>query len=273
MNYFGVKELYGVALKCTSNMEINGKWFEEGEPIIFFDKLQIAYLDEQKKRTAAKGGYGNATLEKWEDTTGMGIQLSEGLISKTGLSILSNSKILSQDTKEITIPYSENLESVKENEQYYLYLRHPFSEKKTPYVYRNGVKITSFTPGNYNSKGRILINDVKDDEENTPPIYTFYYDYKYTGNANNLCIGQRLVRGFLSLTGRMRLKDDQSGKETTCLIEIPKVELMSDLTMSLGSGVSPYVYGFNLQAHPVGERGNQYVCKFTMLDEDIDSDI
>ena len=43
-------------------MEINGEWFEEGRPLLYFDKIQIAYLDEQKKRTAAKGGYGNATL-------------------------------------------------------------------------------------------------------------------------------------------------------------------------------------------------------------------
>lgn len=271
MNYFGVKELYGVALKCTSNMEINGKWFQEGEPIIFFDKLQIAYLDEQKRRTAAKGGYGNATLVKWEDTTGMNIQLSEGVISDMGLSILSNSRILSQDKNTILIPYSETLESEKEEGGYALQLKHLPQER--PYVYRNGEKINEFLYQNVNSKGKILINNVNDEAEIEPPKYTVYYEYKYTGNANNLCIGQRLVRGFLSLTGRMRLKDDQSGKETTCLIEIPKVELMSDLTMRLGSGVSPYVYGFNLQAHPVGERGNQYVCKFTMLDEDIDSDI
>lgn len=272
MNYFGVKELYGVALKCTSNMEVNNEWFEEGEPLIFFDKLQIAYLDEQKRRTEAKGGYGNATLVKWEDTTGMNIQLSEGVISKTGLSILSNSKILSQDDSTITIPYNEEVESVKEDGKYYLHLKKLFAARR-PYVYRNGKKFTDFTWGNFNSKGRILINGVDDEAEIEPPKYTVYYDYKYTGNAENLCIGQRLVRGFLSLTGRMRLKDDQSGKETTCLVEFPKVELMSDLTMRLGSGVSPYVYGFNLRAHPVGERGNQYVCKFTMLDEDIDSDI
>lgn len=271
MNYFGVKELYGVVLKCTSNMEINGKLFKEDEPIIFFDKLQIAYLDEQKKRTAAKGGYGNQTLVKWEDTTGMGIQLSEGVISKMGLSILSNSKILSEDKTPINIPYSENLESEKEDGKYYLNLRHNISS--SPYIYRNGEKIADFNYENFNSKGKILINNVDDEAEIEPPIYTVYYDYKYQGKTERLCIGQRLVRGFLSLTGRMRLKDDQSGKETTCLIEIPKVELMSDLTMRLGSGVSPYIYGFNLQAHPVGERGNQYVCKFTMLDEDIDSDI
>jgi hypothetical protein len=267
MNYFGVKELYGVTLKCTSNMEVNEEWFEEGEPLIFFDKIQIAYLDEQKHRTAAKGGYGNQTLVKWEDTTGMGIQLSEGVISKIGMSILSNSKILSQDKSNILISYTETLKSEKN----VLNLR--YIPTKKPYVYRNGIKIKDFQCEKLDSNMKIVINGVNDEAEIEPPIYTVYYEYKYQGNAENLCIGKRLVRGFLSLTGRMRLKDDQSGKETTCLIEIPKVELMSDLTMRLGSGVSPYVYGFNLQAHPVGERGNQYVCKFTMLDKDIDSDI
>ena len=269
MDYFGVKELYGVTLKCTSNMEINGEWFEEGEPIISFDKIQIAYLNEQKRRTSARGGYHNQTFITWEDTTGMGIQLSEGVISKTGLALISNSGILKEDAQKIIIPYSEILESEKEDGKWTLTTRHPLGTK--PYIRRNGKKITDFTC-QPNTK-KITINNVQDDAEIDPPQYTVYYDYIYNGGAEKMCVGQRLVNGFLSLTGRMRLKDDQSGKETTCLIEIPKVQLMSDLTMRLGSETSPYVYGFNLQAHPVGERGNQYVCKFTMLENDIDSDI
>ena len=271
MDYFGVKELYGVTLKCTSNMEINGEWFEEGEPIISFDKIQIAYLNEQKHRTSARGGYHNQTFITWEDTTGMGIQLSEGVISKTGLSLISNSGILKKDTQEIVIPYSEILESEKEDGQWVLNLR--YLPKKRPYIRRNGRKVTNFDFNDKKPTKKITINNLQDDAEIDPPQYTVYYDYIYNGGAEKMCVGQRLVNGFLSLTGRMRLKDDQSGKETTCLIEIPKVQLMSDLTMRLGSEVSPYVYGFNLQAHPVGERGNQYVCKFTMLEHDIDSDI
>lgn len=269
MNYFGVKELYGVTLKCTSNMEINGEWFEEGEPIISFDKIQIAYLNEQKRRISARGGYHNQTFITWEDTTGMGIQLSEGVISKTGLSLISNSGILKEDNQKIIIPYSEILESEKEDGKWILTTRHPLGTK--PYIRRNGKKITDFTCQPNTMK--ITINNVQDDAEIEPPQYNVYYDYIYQGGAHKMCVGHRLVNGFLSLTGRMRLKDDQSGKETTCLIEIPKVQLMSDLTMRLGSEVNPYVYGFQLQAHPVGERGNQYVCKFTMLDRDIDSDI
>ena len=269
MDYFGVKELYGVTLKCTSNMEINGEWFEAGEPIISFDKIQIAYLNEQKRRISATGGYHNQTLITWEDTLGMGIQLSEGVISKTGLALISNSNILRQENARIVVPYSEILESEKENGKWVLNVRHPLGTK--PYIRRNGEKITDFEC-KANEK-KITINNVQDDADIDPPQYLVYYDYIYNGGASKMCIGQKLVHGFLSLTGRMRLKDDQSGKETTCLIEIPKVQLMSDLTMRLGSATNPYVYGFQLQAHPVGDRGHQYVCKFTMLEEDIDSDI
>ena len=109
MDYFGVKELYGVTLKCTSNMEINGEWFEQDEPIISFDKIQIAYLNEQKRRTSARGGYHNQTFITWEDTTGMTIQLSEGVISKTGLALISNSSILKKNNQTIVIPDSEIL--------------------------------------------------------------------------------------------------------------------------------------------------------------------
>lgn len=271
MNYFGIKELYGLTIKCTSDMEINGEFYEENEPIISFDKIQVALLDEQKKRVTAKGGYGNKTLILWEDTTGMNIQLSEGVISKTGLSILSNSKMLKKSDKKIKIPFSEILESEKSSDnKYYLTLKHIC---ENPFVYRNGKKVTNFSYKNENGKCKILLNNVKDDEEIEPPIYTVYYDYIYENNFENLYIGDRAIKGFLSMTGRMRVKDDQSGKETTCLITFPKIQLMSDLTMRLGNNVNPYIYGFNILALPVGERNHQYVCYYTFLDKDIDSDI
>ena len=252
-------------------MEINEEWFEEGEPIMFFDNIQIAYLEETKSRTNARGGTGNQVFIKWEDTKGMDIQLSEGVVSKMGLSLLSNSKIFSKKSNIVPIPYTEKVESYEEDGNWYLSLRHKLLS--APYVYKNGIKITDFRYRNEmvgnEEKGKILINEKCDESSE----YYVYYEYEYTGQTENLQIGQRLVKGFLSLTGRMRIKDDQSGKETTCLVEIPKVELMSDLTLRLGSEVSPALYNFYLRAHPVGDRGNQYVCKITLLDKDIDSDI
>lgn len=273
MNNFGMKELYGVTLKTTSIMEVNGEFYEENEPIISFEKIQIGNFEEFKDRRVAQGGYGNQTRIIWNDTKGMSIHISEGIVSKMGLSLISNSKLLTKPAR-ITIPYNEILESEKDEEgNYILNLRYPLENQK-PYVRRNGQKITDIDYGNFEGKGRILINGVDDDAEIEPPQYIVYYNYIYDGNMSNMRIGERAVRGcFLSLTGRMRVKDDQTGKEVTALVNFPKIELVSDLTLRLGSEVTPYVYGFNLLAHPVGERGNQYVGEFIILDKDIDCDI
>jgi hypothetical protein len=272
MNNFGMKELYGVTLKTTSILEINGEIYEEDEPILSFEKIQIGSFDEIKDRRIASGGVGNTTRIIWNDTKGMNIQISEGIVSKIGLSLISNSKIFRR-ADDLVVPYNEILESEKdENGNYVLNLRYPLF--KRPYVRRNGEKITNFSFGNLDEKGRISVKNVDDEAEIEPPVYVVYYDYIYEGNQSNMVIGQRAVRGaFLSLTGRMRVKDDQTGKEVTCLVNFPKVELISDLTLRLGEGVTPYVYGFHLLAHPVGERGNQYVGDYIILDRDIDCDI
>ena len=82
MNNFGMKELYGVTLKTTSIMEVNGEFYEENEPIISFEKIQIGNFEEFKDRRVAQGGYGNQTRIIWNDTKGMSIHISEGVVSK-----------------------------------------------------------------------------------------------------------------------------------------------------------------------------------------------
>jgi len=39
---FGLKELYDVTIKTTSNIEMNGKILETGETLVAFDKIQIS---------------------------------------------------------------------------------------------------------------------------------------------------------------------------------------------------------------------------------------
>lgn len=270
MNYFGIKDLYDVTLKTTSNIEINGEPYEKNEPIISFDKIQIALLSEGKDRRTAQGGLGNQSLIFWEDTTEIDFQFSEGIISKPGIGILSNSQILRKNNEPLILPCNEVLESDFEEGKYVLNTKRPLSGNV--FVRRNGERFKDFTWENVGLKGKILLNNVKDEEEGTLPQYVVYYDYEYDKGADICKIGQRAIKGFLSLTAKTRLKDDQSGKETTCFIEIPKIKLMSDLTMRLGSAVNPYVYGFNMTGFPVGERSSQYVCKITMLDRDIDCD-
>jgi hypothetical protein len=65
------------------------------------------------------------------------------------------------------------------------------------------------------------------------------YWYDYDNGYTTLTIGQALTRGYLSLIGKMRVKDDVTGRVTTGIISIPKLRLMSDLSIRVGSDAIP----------------------------------
>ena len=71
---------------------------------------------------------------------------------------------------------------------------------------------------------------------------------------------------------RMMKPDDTTGQVVTGIIKIPKLKLMSDLSISLGAQASYAVGNFQAIGVPVGTRGSSYVSEFCLLETDIDSD-
>ena len=67
-NLGSFKTLEQVHIKATQNIEVNGRTFEEGETIAFFDSIQVSGLNELKKIVAARGGFDNRGLVYWETT-------------------------------------------------------------------------------------------------------------------------------------------------------------------------------------------------------------
>ena len=260
--YFNVKELYDVTLRTIFPIEINGKTYQENEPIIKFDKIQLAPLSESKTRTYASGGYENAQLINWEKTNEVVFSLSEGVISKIGLAILSNSQLIEKKEGEIIpIPFSEQLETSDSGTAELKYF--PIQDNTLfLYDFETGEKITE-----YEIENNIINLKI--------PYKSFIIDYTfpYERRAETLFVGKRLINGYLKLDGKLRLKDDFDGHIKTGIIEIPRIKLMSDLSMRLGSDATPYVYRFQIVGLPVGDRGNQYVCKIIILDNEIDSDL
>jgi hypothetical protein len=61
------------------------------------------------------------------------------------------------------------------------------------------------------------------------------YQYNYNNGGTVAKIGQPLLNGFVELEGKTRVKDDTSGLVTTGIIRIPKLKLMSGLSMRLGA--------------------------------------
>ena len=259
MNNFSLKELYDVALKATYPIEIDGKVIEAGETIAFFDQLQIANFDEKKSLTTARGGQDARALIFWEETKELALSFSQGIFSKTQLSLMTNAQLIQSNDKPIKINKREIVETDEEG-----YASTKFLMCERPYVYdvKSGQKITSFT-----------WNEFKIDTYQPFIEVMIDYQFNYLDKVSILTVGQPLTNGFLSLEGKTRVKDDTTGQVKTGIIRIPKLKLLSNLSMRLGKDAIPQVGRLDAIAVPTGPKGQKMVMELIFLEDDIDSDM
>jgi len=255
----GFKELYDVQLKANYETEIKGKTITVGEPIATFESVQFGSVNEFKAYVGAKGGYGNQSWVGWETTREVEFNFSQGVLSKIHLALLSNADI--KPAAAISVPKIEKLEVDDELK---------ITLKYTPilstlYIYdTNGNKITDYTI----TDNLITFNSI------APYIdVTIIYEFEYTDGADIIAIGRRLISGYLELSGKTRLKDDKTGQTTTGILRIPKLKLVSDLSIRLGKDATPVIGNFKTVGYPVGSKGSERVLDFILLNDDIDSDM
>lgn len=259
MDIGSFKVLENVHLKATYDIEVNGIKFNAGESIAVFDKIQLSNFDEIKEYVAARGGYDNRGHVFWETTKSMRFSFTQGIFSKTQFGLLNNAKVISVSNEEpLLITYDDELESDE------IGILRP---TKTPvdqiFVYdkESGNKI-EVEPSGIHFKIKEPYKDV-----------IMRYRYNYEDGATVAKIGQQFLQGFLELEGRTRAKDDTSGLITTGIIKIPKLKLMSGLSMRLGAQANPVVGNFNAEGVPTDSRRNSYVMEMYFLNNDIDSDM
>ena len=258
---FSFKEFEGVRLKATYNMKIGKRNIEPGETIVKFDSILIAGLREAIKRITANGGFDNRAWVYWETTKEQEINFSQGVFSKEQLALLSNSRLVDiEENEPISITEREILES-DENGSFSL-SKEPNNELIFIYNKETGEKITDFSIQGKNITIADSFLDIIVD-----------YTYDYISGANVIKIGQRLLDGYVELEGRTRIKDDKTGSVVTGIIKVPRLKLMSDLSIRLGTQASPVVGNFKALGVPVGSRGNTYVSEFYLLSDDIESDL
>ena len=258
MNEFGFKELYDVSLKTTYPIEVGKHTIETGETVAVFDRIQIATIQEEKKFHKTGNPYGEIIW--WEETKEAQITFSQGIFSKTQLALLTNAKLIN---KEGNSAVRLNCREVLETDETGL-MRATHSVKEPLFVYdiNTGEKITVQTfAGHHIDIGKKYKEYLVD----------YYYDY---GNEYEiLTVGNPLISGYLSLEGKTRVKDDTTGQVKTGIIKIPKLKLLSNLSMRLGNDAVPQVGRLNAVAVPTGERGQRKVMEIIFLDDDIDSDM
>lgn len=256
---FSFKELYEVALKATYPIEVGDKSFEEGETIAIFDEILLANFSEIKQTFTAKGGYDDRSLIFWDNSKEIRITLTQGVFSKTQFALLSNAKLFHNKEEKILINKRLELET---NEEGMAELEHSPQGKIFVYNKNTGEKIETYTlNGRWLSTGKAFLEIFVD------------YQYFYSGSSTTLKVGESLTEGFLSLTGKTRIKDDTTGLVKTGIINIPKLKLMSDLSIRLGKEAIPLVGKLDAIALPVGGKGDKKIMEIIFLDDDVDSDM
>ena len=261
-NEFGLKELYDLTLKATYPIDIAGRKFEAGEVIARFDKIQIANFKELVSRVSANGGYDNRAHVIWEDPKEIQLSFTQGIFSATQFALLSNSRLVqNQLNQEIYIPghfkgESDDLGRIELNKK----------AVKDVFVYdaRTYEKITPKSIDLEN--GEIVIDKRYCDVE-------VDFNYCYRDSTTMCFIGRKLIEGYLQLEGKSRVKDDITGKVRTAILRIPRLKLVSDLSMRLGREATPVLANFEAIGLPVGGKGSKTIMEMLFLNDDVDAEI
>jgi len=258
---FGLQELYFVQLKSTYPIEIKGKEFAAGEVVAAFDNIQIANFQDIHKEAAAQGGYQNRKLVIWNRTEGVDLIFTQGIFSKTQMGLMNNMRLISLNENQVVrIAQRDELETDDEGK---ITLTHvPIDSWIFVYNKETGEKLTS-----------LLM--VSEDTIQTPLIYKDVivdYEYGYNNGVDVSFIGEDIFDGFLSLEGRTRIKDDETGETHTAIIYIPKLKITSDFNLTLGQNAQPVVGKFKATALATGERKQSKALEIYFLNEDIDRD-
>lgn len=259
MDFGSFKDFEQVRLKATYNMKIGDREFQEGETLAYFDKIQIAGFDEVVSRISANGGFGNRAHVFWETTKQINLNFRQGVFSPIQWALLVNSKVLcAEESAAIPVSFREQLES---NEQGIVLCK--FKPSSDVYVYskQTGTKLP-FT-----------INEEKIDIGEPYVDVVVDYTFLYEDGAKIFEVGQKLLNGYLSLEGITRIKDDESGHTVTGIIKVPRIKLVSNLSIRLGQQAAPVAANFSAVGIPVGSRGESMVCEFSILNSDIQSDL
>ena len=259
-NEIGFKELYEVSLKATYSIEVGGNTIEVGETIASFDKIQIANFQEVKSFASANGGWDNRAHIYWESTKEIKINFTQGVFSKTQLALMTNANLIENLGEEAILLGAKEIYETDEEGKIVIErtLRGPI------FVYdmETGKKINNWS---YSDNELVLNEPYK--------MVVVDYQYEYNNGCTIMRVGKPLTTGYFSLIGKMRVKDDSTGKVTTGILKIPKLRLMSDLSMRVGSDAIPQVGRLDAVAVPEGGRGQTKVMEIIFLNDDIDADM
>ena len=274
--YFGTKELYEVVLKANTPMNFGSRRVEVGEPILYFEKVSIAQLNEQSRPIMARGGWGNMPHVIWEDRSEMTFTLSEGVMSSIGMGILMSADLVAHEEAKngnLYIPKREGPFELDDLTMSYRLNRAPAQDKKIfLFEYERDVPQKKI---DMKAEGLVIENNIlryKNGDINKQYLIDYYF--KYGEEALVYYIEKERFNGTFSLEAKFYTKDENDGINTTNIMFMPKVRVVSDINLRLGERADPTVSVFNVIAMPEKtEESREMIMKIVRLGEDVDADI
>lgn len=262
----GIKELEHVVLKAKGDeVSLNGRDYEDGEPILCFRNIQIALLSEDTRVVAAQGGFLNQPRVVWEERSNTTFQFSNGTLNPISLKMLIESNMLKEDKPRI--PYQELVYLDGQGQGYLTYEPVPDKEGKIFYQGFARENLQNKIEGKLDEQNRrkIYCGDNYADQE---IMVNYYYYSKNSGTIYTL--SRERKANLYSLEATFYLKDENDGRLHTGILEMPKVYIMSNINLRMGERADPTVGTFRIMAMPEDYDGyDSMVWRMTYLDEDI----
>ena len=264
--YFGTKELYNVVLKASDKMRLGSRELEKGEPVTYFEHIQIAALSETVKPIAARGGRRNDPLVVWEDRQDINFNITLGVLSDIGFALLTNAKII-HEVEPLKLSKSEKI-ILDENGRGILDKNLPCKDKPIYcFLYENKLIQEKINPIDIDYEQGIFNFG---ENYSYKEIIVDYY-FKYNNKSSIYILERERFNGMFELEGKYYRKGEEDGINKTTLFRLPKVRINSNLNIQLGELASPSISTFNIIATPQKTAYSQYsVAEFYNLEEDIE---
>ena len=287
--YFGIKELKQVTLRAKTPMVFGSRKLEADEPVLYFENVSMSLLNQKASPVMARGGWANLPRVIWEDREAVNFTLSEGVMSSISMGILLSANMMEKENSELLVPRREGPFELDEEHRLYLQDWPTTSDKRKTFIFEYkrdvaqkkvyGKRIFGISDPFEPSKERPCLEVYEDKElqvlADINKRYVVDYFYEYQKEALIYTIQKERFNGLFTLEGKFYSKAENDGLNYTNLIYMPKVRVVSDISLRLGERADPTVSVFNIIGMPenMDNNKNGLILEITRLSEDIDSDI
>ena len=265
--YFGFYVLFRGSFLAYFFLFFGSRFFDTGERFLYFENINIAILTEQSRPIIARGGWANMPRVIWEDRSEITFSLSEGVMSNIGMGILLSANVFDENKYDKIYINKKEIFDLDMNNSHIL-LETPTSDKPI-FCYEYDRKVIQRKVDKILEDRKIIIPD-GDKTKN----YLLDYYFIYGEEALIYVIEKERFTGDFSLEGKFYTKDENDGLNTTNVLFMPKVRVVSNINLRLGEKADPTVSVFNVIAMPKKtDNGKNVLMEMIHLNRDIDGDI